>query len=135
MKDDGFYLTLQPQPGLSWQVAAVRFDQTRADFLRKVPDKPDPVGIWHSTCFPFKGYENRRITKAEAKFLRITIRIFRDVDIAKRYERVVEMEKLFREYLLYPPYDLSDNWDGNATKRRAWAELILRRRKHVYLKQ
>lgn len=122
MLDDGFYTTRQPQPGLSWQVAAVRFEQTRSQFLVIVNDKPDPAGVWHSTCFPVKECVGRRLSVKETAHVREVVQLFRDVSASKRYDRAAAIEKLFRQHLEYPPYDLSDSWDGQASKRRAWAE-------------
>ncbi len=126
MLDDGFYITRQPQPGLTWQVAAVRFEQTREQFLWIDPDKPDPVGLWHSTCFPVKECTGRVLSTKEKHHVRKIVQLFRDVDVPKRSDCAFKIEKLFMKYLEYPPYGLSDNWDGHATQRRVWAEIRLK---------
>jgi hypothetical protein len=125
MLNDGFYVTRQPQPGLTWQAAAVRFEQTRDQFLRITPDKPDPIGLWHSSCFPVKEHTGRGLGKKEKAHVREIVQLFRDVSASKRYARASEIEQLFKKYLEYPPYNLSDSWDGQATKRIAWAEIML----------
>ncbi len=129
MDHDGLYITRQPQAALSWQVAAVRFEQTREHFLKVDADKPDPVGLWHSTCFPVKEHAGKVLSKEEKAHVRDVVQLFRDVSAPKRFDRAMEIERLFRKYLEYPPYSLADNWDGQATKRRVWAESNLKAKK------
>jgi hypothetical protein len=130
MDHDGFFVTSQPQPmhRLSWQASAVRFFETRSDFLRMDGSGPDPVGIWHVTCFPFKGYVDHAITEKEAKFIRRHVYTFKTFFAKSRYETKHEIEQLFKEFLAYPPYSLADNWDGQATQRRLWAEKVFKDR-------
>lgn len=124
MLKDQCFVTSQPQPliALSWQAAAARFFSTRGEFLKLVPNVQNPVGLWYTTCFPFKGFTDRPLIRAEVLHMRRRFQSFYTLTLRSRYETVKRLEQLFKEQLEYPPYDLSDNWDGNAPSRRAWAE-------------
>jgi hypothetical protein len=129
MQSDGFLITRLPQPRLDWTTAAVRFAETRAQFLKQIHAPASIVGVWWVICLPFKGLTNRKlenISKEDRERIILKTREMIGIDKPKRYDRNHEIELLFRKELEYPPYSLSDNWDGHVVARRHWAEEMYR---------
>lgn len=136
MKSDSFLITRQAQPGLSWQVSAVRFEETRTKFLEELKDPQRFVGDWHISCFLFKGVVGCKydaLTKDQLDLIKKAVREFREFTHQKSYDRRAGIQALFIKYLVDPPYPLSDNWDGNATTRRARAEEIAKTKGTMWL--
>jgi hypothetical protein len=125
MQTDGFLITRLPNPKLDWTSAAVRFAETRAQFLKRVTCPDSIVGAWSIICLPFKGLTNRKLeslSKEEKELIVVKTKELIALDKPKRYDRNHEIERLFRQELEYPPYSLADNWDGHVVARRQWAE-------------
>ncbi len=108
-------------PEWNWQIAAVRFEETRNDFLKNIPSK-GLQGSWYYTCFPVRGMTGCPLTVERIRVIRKIVQEFRDVEHPKRYERAARVQSLFEKYLEHPPCSLLDNWDGKAPERLQHAQ-------------
>lgn len=133
MQLDGYLVTKQPKlrHALCWPGAARLFVESRTEFLREDAVKQAIVGQWSVVCFPFKGLTNKRLdelTSADFKRIRGVLTLLKITTRPSNYSLIAEVERLFKAELEYPPYSLKDDWDGNAMRRRFWAEHVYRLR-------
>lgn len=127
MQSDGFLITWDKQPlhVLSWTGAAISFVNTCHDF-QKAHGK-QAVGQWSITCFPVYGHVNKPVegfTAEDLKHLKFVLEEFRMSASSSLFDRVSQVEDLFKCYLEYPPYSLYDSWRDRSYDRCKWAEYI-----------